>query len=198
MVECPVCGWRGKSFLPRRGRRNAVCPACGSYERHRHQFLVCSQIGLLAALPNYTVLHVAEFPCEAHLLPKAKQRFTCDIAGSRNHLLCRLEKLPFRDNAFDLIWASHVLEHIREVPSAVAEIYRSLVPGGRAMLDVPTYGERTLRLPEPDPEGHVWRPGSDWTQFYRSAGFKVGAFPSDWYASRFSLIPSELVAVCTK
>lgn len=40
---------------------------------------------------------------------------------------------------FDIVYCSHVLEHVypHEVPLAVAEIYRVLKPGGKAVILVP-------------------------------------------------------------
>ena len=36
-VECPICGKTFKKFLPAgvEKRKNAVCPGCDSFERHR-------------------------------------------------------------------------------------------------------------------------------------------------------------------
>ena len=36
-VECPICSWSGREFEPGglAGRRNRMCPRCGSLERHR-------------------------------------------------------------------------------------------------------------------------------------------------------------------
>lgn len=43
---------------------------------------------------------------------------------------CSAEILPFDDNSFDLIYSSHVLEHIPDINNALAEMARVLKPGG--------------------------------------------------------------------
>jgi SAM-dependent methyltransferase len=41
------------------------------------------------------------------------------------------QALPFADRSFDAVIANHMLYHVREIPRALAEIRRVLVPGGR-------------------------------------------------------------------
>lgn len=47
--------------------------------------------------------------------------------------------LPFADNSFDMVYASHILEHIAwyQVPATLAEWYRIVKPGGTIELWVP-------------------------------------------------------------
>lgn len=47
-------------------------------------------------------------------------------------------RLPFTDAAFDVVFSSHVLEHVRDGESFQAEIARVLRPGGRAIHVLPT------------------------------------------------------------
>ncbi len=46
--------------------------------------------------------------------------------------------LPFRDNSFDLIIASELLEHIKNDQAVIGEIYRLLKTGGKAVISVPS------------------------------------------------------------
>ena len=46
-------------------------------------------------------------------------------------------RLPFRDHAFDAVIANHCLEHIQDLPSALAEIGRVARPGGSLYVAVP-------------------------------------------------------------
>ncbi len=48
--------------------------------------------------------------------------------------------LPFRDGAFDLVWASEVIEHIADTARWLSEVRRVLVPGGRLLLTTPNHG----------------------------------------------------------
>ena len=46
-------------------------------------------------------------------------------------------KLPFKDNCFDGIIVSEVLEHLDDPPAALKEIFRVLKKGGRFLVSVP-------------------------------------------------------------
>lgn len=50
-------------------------------------------------------------------------------------------QLPFGNNTFDLVFASHVLEHVPwyRVPSALEEVHRILKPGGEFEVYVPDF-----------------------------------------------------------
>lgn len=52
--------------------------------------------------------------------------------------------LPFADGAFDLVWASEVIEHIADTARWLSEVRRVLAPGGRLLLTTPAHGR--LRL----------------------------------------------------
>jgi 2-polyprenyl-6-hydroxyphenyl methylase/3-demethylubiquinone-9 3-methyltransferase len=47
----------------------------------------------------------------------------------------RIERLPFADESFDAIVAPDVLEHIPDLPAAVADLARVLRPGGSLLFD---------------------------------------------------------------
>jgi 2-polyprenyl-6-hydroxyphenyl methylase/3-demethylubiquinone-9 3-methyltransferase len=47
----------------------------------------------------------------------------------------RLERLPFADAGFDAVVAADVLEHLPDLPAAVAELARVLAPGGSFLFD---------------------------------------------------------------
>jgi 2-polyprenyl-6-hydroxyphenyl methylase/3-demethylubiquinone-9 3-methyltransferase len=78
----------------------------------------------------------------------------------------RLERLPFADGVFDVVVAADVLEHVPDLPAAVAELARVLAAGGRFAFDTinrtawswftAVFGlERVLRMV---PRGtHDWR-----------------------------------------
>lgn len=54
--------------------------------------------------------------------------------------------LPFPDNAFDVVWASEVIEHVADTGPWLSEIRRVLVPGGRLLLSTPSHGRLRLAL----------------------------------------------------
>jgi SAM-dependent methyltransferase len=48
--------------------------------------------------------------------------------------------LPFEDGAFELVWASEVIEHVADTAVWLSEVRRVLVPGGRLLLTTPSHG----------------------------------------------------------
>ena len=53
--------------------------------------------------------------------------------------------LPYADEKFDMVVASHVLEHIDKPETGIRELYRVLKPGGIIIVGVPIY-DPMLRL----------------------------------------------------
>lgn len=70
--------------------------------------------------------------------------------------------LPFDDDSFDMVEASHVLEHLHNLLPVVQEVWRVLRPGGQFMVAVP-YGSSDDADEDPT---HIRRffPGS-WSYF---------------------------------
>ena len=70
--------------------------------------------------------------------------FTHDLAaqlpeGMVQFVVGHAGHLPFRDRSFDLVIASHVLEHLHDPVHALTEYARVLRPGGRVSLGVPNF-----------------------------------------------------------
>jgi ubiquinone/menaquinone biosynthesis C-methylase UbiE len=55
---------------------------------------------------------------------------------------CSAEQLPFEDSSMDMVFSSHVLEHIPNQKKALEEIYRVLKPGGLHVCIVPVRFEK--------------------------------------------------------
>jgi SAM-dependent methyltransferase len=60
-----------------------------------------------------------------------------DLHSPRALVLSDLCHSPFRDGSFDVIVCFHVLEHIIDDGAAMAEMARTLSPGGMALVVVP-------------------------------------------------------------
>src|SRR5256714_11389508 len=60
-----------------------------------------------------------------------------------------LERLPFRDGAFDAILCSHVLEHVSDARRALRELRRVLAPDGWAILQSPIDAARAETYEDP-------------------------------------------------
>lgn len=54
--------------------------------------------------------------------------------------------LPLADNAFDLVWASEVIEHVADTARWLSEVRRVLAPGGRVLLTTPSHGRLLVAL----------------------------------------------------
>jgi len=172
--NCPVCS-RSTMFSPVYSttgtRLHARCPHCGSLERHRLQAYVVKSV----LIPRFSanpprVLHVAP---EAGLAPSLKSLAssyrTADavMPGVDDHV--DLRSLPYDSASFDLVYASHVLEHIDDDVAALGEIHRILAPGGVAVLPVPLVVENTVEYESPNPfeAEHVRAPGPDYFDKYK-------------------------------
>jgi SAM-dependent methyltransferase len=54
--------------------------------------------------------------------------------------------LPFEDSAFDLVWASEVIEHIADTASWLSEVRRVLAPTGKLLVTTPDHGRIRLLI----------------------------------------------------
>jgi len=79
------------------------------------------------------------FPLATHLADlyphKTSHRAKKLIRDSRPFFVCDIEKLPFKNNEFDFVYCSHVLEHTKDPAKACEEIMRV---GKRGYIETPT------------------------------------------------------------
>ena len=54
--------------------------------------------------------------------------------------------LPFEDDAFDLVWASEVIEHVADTARWLSEVRRVLAPRGRLLVTTPSHGRLLLAI----------------------------------------------------
>ncbi len=170
--ECPVCGWQGRNY------RNflsadevieaCICPACGSFDRHRQLVLgvrseLAKQSGWnpdvilgysLSTAMRFLLEHEGLARCFRTDIDADDDRFAPDIVSD-------LRRAPFADESVDWIFCSHVLEHITELEACVDQIQRMLKPGGVAWIQVPFEPGRahSCRI-EIDPNrahAHAWQ-----------------------------------------
>jgi hypothetical protein len=189
--ECPVCGYRGPflDVAPGWGeRKHAECPRCNALERHRLQFVVMNQLLENRDTSRMRMLHFAPEPCFRELFSKRFGRYeSADLNMPGVDHKVNLVKLPFPDATYDFVFASHVLEHIREDEKAISELRRVLKPGGIAVLPVPIVAARTVEYPEPSAtEGyHVRAPGYDYFKRYERYFSKVERISSETLPDRY-------------
>jgi ubiquinone/menaquinone biosynthesis C-methylase UbiE len=127
------------------------------------------------------MLHVAPEPFFREFFSQRVGQYeTADLKLKGVDHIVDLQHLPFGDNTYDFVFASHVLEHIPDDHKAISEIRRVLKPNGIAILPVPIYSGKTVEFSEPDPHefNHVRAPGLDYFDRYERHFSKVERFDS--------------------
>jgi len=73
-------------------------------------------------------------------------------AGLKHRIAGDAQRLPFRDETFDLITANMVVEHVTDPTALFSELHRVLRPGGRVLIHTPNATGYTTRLARLCPE----------------------------------------------
>ncbi len=194
-VTCVCCNWSGASFLPcpygsEPHRKNSLCPQCGSLERHRLYFLFLKNV--IQIDRKIKVLHFAPEQSIKDLFVSYPNIEYVSTDLNRDDVTFKedITHLSFREDSFDIIFCSHVLEHIDDDRKAMSELYRVLKLGGFAILQVPIYekyNEKKLEQTFEDAkitdlkmkkelfgqEDHVRLYALDYKERLTDAGFKV-------------------------
>ncbi len=184
---CPVCerGFRKFYEFGINPRPNAMCPGCGSLERHRLLWVaLCDlQDKNLIERGAGRLLHVAPEPCLAEKFRQKYDYISIDLDGKKAMMAMDITAMTFDDNSFDAIVCNHVLEHIPDDKKAMKELCRVLKPGGWASIQVPIKGNVTqedLSITDPKEklrlygqEDHVRYYGMDFIGRLKEAGFDV-------------------------
>jgi len=184
---CPVCRNRSSGFKPFGivPRDDAQCVHCGSLERHRLTWLYLQKSTDLFDGKPKKMLHVAPEPCfELRFQDQLGRGYlTADLHNERAMVKMDICNIQYPDNSFDVIYCSHVLEHVPDDRQAMREFHRILRPNGWAILNVPVTSEATYENPtivEPEErqkvfgqEDHVRRYGPDYVDRLRDSGFEV-------------------------
>jgi SAM-dependent methyltransferase len=76
----------------------------------------------------------------ADVSAEAMRRARARAPAAEAVLLAEGEPLPFAEDAFDVVWAGEVLEHVADVVGLLAEVRRVLRWGGRLLLTTPWHG----------------------------------------------------------
>lgn len=155
---CPSCHRDVEQFRPGpSGRPDATCPHCGAHERHR--FLALLLEGLSPWLSGASVvLDIAPSRQMTKQLKRLSPRgyFSMDFDpaadGRPVDVRASMTDLPLPDASVDFMVCYHVLEHVPDDGSAMAEIARVLKPGGLALVQVPW---RSRRETDEDPSAPV-------------------------------------------
>ena len=215
----PIDGKSYRRFLPygyAKVRENVLAPGTLSLERHRLFWLYLKNETTFFSAP-LRVLHFA--PEQAFVQKFKKQKnltyTTTDLNSPIADVKADICNLPFEDNAFDIVFCNHVLEHITDDTKAMQELYRVLAPSGTAIVQVPydakreitfedntitDQSERTRIFGQYD---HLRVYGMDYFKKLSSIGFNVNALNytssiSSDDIERYRLCKGELLPVCKK
>ena len=129
-----------------------------------------------------------------------------------------MQNIPYEDDSFDVIYNSHVLEHVPNDKKAMEELYRVVKPhslGGLVIIMVPIfynldktfekeeYNTPELRLKHYGQHDHVRIYGNDFLNKLKSVGFNVKVFSAknlveESDISRLGLNTSDEIFVCSK
>lgn len=139
-VECPVCKSTYDEFAPYGAtpRGNALCPNCGSLERHRLLWLFLEQKTNLFK-DNLKVLDIAPTRGLSEIFKSMRNLDYLSIDKNSPVAMKSMDitQLECEDNSFDCVLCYHVLEHVTDDDKALEELYRVLKPGGWAIIQVP-------------------------------------------------------------
>ena len=116
---------------------------------------------------------------------------TADLRNPKAMVQMDITDIHFPDESFDVIYCSHVLEHVPDDKRAMREFFRVLKSDGWAILLVPIIADKTFEDPlVTDPaeqlklfghKGHLRSYGPDFVERLNEAGFKIDVIiPSDF------------------
>lgn len=211
VCECLICRQPVAAWVPFRpeggrspflARLDAIgsnierfgCPNCHSNDRERHLVLFFDKLKLWDDMANKAVLHFAP---ELHFAPSVAAAHPAlhvmgDLFPTKASIQkIDLEDIAFPDATFDMVIGNHVLEHVGNVETALAEVRRVLKPGGRFVCQTPyaarlprTFEEPGLQSAEDrrffyGQDDHVRLFGRDIEARLQQAGFAGRLVPHD-------------------
>ena len=208
--ECPCCGGRFKRMSERRlAGFGGICPRCRSHPRHRAIALLLAR----GELPGRRLLHFAPEPLFDPVFERLPEieRTTADLYAPAD-LRLDITKMDLKDDSFDLILCSHVLEHVPDDSAAMSELRRVLAPGGLCLVltpyrpEVTTYEDPSITSPLDrmvafGQQDHVRIYGADLADRLGGQGFEVSdRTPAQLFdevtVERVELDPDEHLFLC--
>ena len=184
---CPVCGSTSCRFetfgiVP---RKDALCIHCKALERHRLVWLFLQRKTDFFDGKPKQMLHVAPERCfESRFKEQIGAGYlTADLHRRSAMVEMDITDIQYPDQSFDIVFCSHVLEHVPDDRQAMSEFHRVLKESGWAILLVPIMSNKTFEDPsiiEPEErlkafgqKDHVRKYGPDYIDRLREAGFAV-------------------------
>ena len=208
-VTCTLCGNTGTFYaVGHPPRYNAMCPVCNSLERHRLIALLNDREKLFA---NKSVLHFApEQSVKALIKRECQYYLSADLDVRQADIALNIEKIDLPDHTWDVVVASHILEHVNDM-LALKEIFRILRPNGFLLAMVPiiegwekTYEDESINTPALrelhfSQCDHIRFYGRDFLTRLSESGFSVRTFTASGDESvKFGLLRGEKIFICNK
>lgn len=165
---CPACKCRSSRFksfdlrpyhveagiIPPIIVPDTVCPWCGSHLHHRLMWSVLPSVLQKVkkkAFPSNSA-RILHFAPERFSRPRLNNLHGFEYISTdytREDVMLQLDmcNLGLVGESFDLVIASHVLEHVYDDHAALRELYRILRPSGVAVLLVPLLTDHSYEKP---------------------------------------------------
>ncbi len=231
---CSICNrkYNKEQFLPfgPSKRPFVACPTPGCFSSERQRFIT---LFIKKNRVKYDkTLHIAPETTVQKILKKYSNNYICgDLYPDQyKHLGCiylDATKISFPDKTFQLVYASHILEHIPDDIKAMQEINRVLDKKGLFIALIPqrfdkdTYEDDSILEPEERKKhfgqsDHVRIYGLDFSQRLKKCGFYVqiychrsistivdkmkydDKFVLDDIYNKYNLSKNEILYVCHK
>ena len=188
---------------------------CGAVERHRLTWRYFEMMTDLFDGRPKRMLHIAPEPFFEKPLRKrlGAGYLTADLYNPRAMVKMDITDIQYPNQTFDVVYCSHVLEHVPDDRRAIREFHRVLKEQGWALLLVPITTDRTFEDPSvTDPakrlelfgqQDHVRRYGPDFVGRLEEAGFDVNVVnPKDFLReeeiARIGVAEAGEIFFCTK
>jgi SAM-dependent methyltransferase len=214
-VTCPCCDRRSRRWVSF-GYPNRLCPRCSASERNRLLMLYLRNETAVFTHREFTVAH---FAAEYSLMRKFTRLpnvdyIAADLDPPFGGVAMDITALPLSSESVDIAICSHVLEHVPEDVTAMAELRRVVRPGGVALVMVPcdprrdtTYEDDSITTPEGrlvafGQDDHVRIYGRDFAARLRAAGFEVSPLSYTRKlgldaSKRYGLDEGDVIFVCS-
>ncbi|MFI5171961.1 MAG: class I SAM-dependent methyltransferase [Chitinophagales bacterium] len=199
IVVDPVSDDQYKRFI--QIKKEKISPGNGAKSRQRLVWLFLenetdifrNKIKLLHVAPEYS--YFKEFKKFQNIEYFPGDKMEKGYSNQQGIQQLDLTGIHFQDNYFDYVLCNHVLEHIPDDKKAMSEIYRVLIPGGRAIITIPINEKLEKTLEDPSIKtakdrqkyygqwDHVRYYAPDVKDKLQNAGFKVIMHR---YAEKFS------------
>ncbi|WP_088833320.1 glycosyltransferase [Paenibacillus tyrfis] len=227
---CPYCRQNFDSFIPWDDRHDfprctfemwnkltAICPVCIALDRERlYKLYIEKETDLIYS--EKAILHIApEKNMRSWLKSFSNLKYTCGDLYPNDQETEKLDvtNIHYPDETFDVVFCSHVLEHVPDDRLAMRELFRVLKKNGWGILQVPiglsissTFEDFSIttdsgRLEAFGQEDHVRIYAKDYVNRLEEAGFKVIEYNlaekhGIEEAKKYGLSPNDVLYIVNK